>query len=464
MKNKLYITLLAACAVGISSCKSDIDNFMVDDTVGLLKSGLVEVEVYSGLQDPLNFYVVKAGKGFQNAEVSLSVDEEVLTAYNEAKNTDYVALPADCYTISVSSITLTNDDYRKAFVIDWNRENLEAALEADPNSVIPVRMNVSETGVLIDDDRLTALIKPSMEIPVIEFNEFGHILGLAPTRQSVAEEDIYKLLKANFIAQQDIDIELAFDPELVKEYNESHNTSYVALPEEAFKIESYHWTLKKYLNSVMCKFTFVREAIIPDEGKTQYGNYMIPLRIVSAKSGDIEYNITEGKDYLLYTIDVVAAELSKSLWSIHSTSEAADIKNDPDPATKESDYGPENLIDGDKSTLWRSVWNVKDDILPLEIVIDLGTERDIYKIGFNNPTSGSQRQNANNKSGHFEASLDGVNWDSCGTWTAKSQTTPTVEAALDQVTTARYVKFVIDEFFKPANNRTTIAEINMWGE
>lgn len=461
MKNKLYITLLAACAVGFSSCHSDIDNFMVDDTIGLLKSGLVEVEVYTGVQDPLNVYVIKAGKGFQSAEVTLAVNDQVLTDYNEAENTTYTALPADCYSITLSSLSFSKEDYRKAFEITWDREALEAALEADPNSVIPVEMSVAETGVQVDNKRLTALIKPSMETPTIELAETGYVIGLTPTRRSATEEDVYKDINANFIAQQDIEMQLEWDETLIDEYNQAHGTSFVALPQEAFRISSYTWTLKKYLNSVRYKFTFIREPLVPENGSSKFGNYMIPLRLVSAKSGDVNYTITEGKDYMLFTVDVVAAEIDKSKWEIVSSSADADITNDPDKATSESDYGLGNLIDGTTSKTWRSVWN-KNPEVPMWVVIDLGVERDLYKIGFDNPT-GSNRRYANNKKGHFEASLDGENFETIGTWEAKTQTVANVVTEV-KPTTARYVKFVIDEVYKPAEARTSIAEISMWGE
>lgn len=462
MKNKLYLSLLAACAVGFSACHSDIDNFMVDDTIGLLKSGVVEVEVFSGVEDPLNFYAIKAGKGFQHAEVSIAVDEQVLTDYNASATEQYSAVPAECYTISVSSLSFSKDDYKKPFVISWNRQALATALEADPNIVIPVKMTVAETGVSVDESRLTALIKPSMSAPTISFEEFDYTTGLTPTRRSATEEDIYKVINANFIAQDDIEIELALDPTLIDDYNESHGTSYKCIPEDAFKIESYNWTLKKYLNSVRYKFTFIREALIPEEGPSKFGSYMIPIRLVSAKTGDVNYNIAEGKDFMLFTVDVVAAEISKAKWTIVSCSEDADIKNDPTEANAKSDFGPENLIDGTTNKSWRTIWTDNVTInYPLEVVIDLGVERTLYKIGFDNPT-GANRRYANNKSGHFEASQDGVTFTNIGTWEARSASVANVTAEVTP-TNARYLKFVIDEAFKPGI-KTSIAEINLWGE
>ena len=107
MKNNLYISLFAASAMAFASCESDIDNYMVDDTVGFLNSGVVETEVYLGTDDVTDVYAIKSGKGFQSADVSIKVDAEVLEEYNALTSTKVklAELPADCYSIAVSSLT-----------------------------------------------------------------------------------------------------------------------------------------------------------------------------------------------------------------------------------------------------------------------------------------------------------------------------------------------------------------------
>ncbi len=465
MKTKQYLSILAVCAMGLLSCQDDHNNFMVDDTIGLLKSGLVEVEVFDGVDDPLHVYAIKAGKGFQNAEVTLAVDNSVLEAYNEAEGTTYKELPANCYSITINTLQFTKEDYRKAFEINWNRDALKAALKAaleeNSNLVIPVRMSVAKTGVQVDENRLTALLSPVVEVPTIGLDTYGFTTGLTPTRRSAEEEDVYMTVSSNFIAQHDIDVKFKVDPTLIDEYNEANGTNFKPLPEGALRFETEGWTLKKYLNSMRMKFTFVREALIPTEGSSLFGSYMIPIRIVSATSGDTEYTLREGEDFLLYTVNVVASEIDKSNWKIVSTSDNANIANDPDSKTARGSFPPENMIDGTTSKIWKSVWSV-DPGLPIEIVIDLGQERDLYKLGINNVTGGSRREN-NCKKGTYSASLDGENFTEIGEFSFAS-----INVAQSQTEVgpchARYIKLTITETIKTENHHVQLAEFNAWGE
>lgn len=461
MKTQLYLSILAAAAMGLSSCQDDANNFMVDDTIGLLNGGLVEVEVYDGVEDPLNFYAIKAGKGFQNADVTLAVDNDVLIAYNEANATQYEALPAECYSISIPTLNFTKDDYRKSFQIKWDRAALKSALEANANFVIPVRMNVAETGVNVDESRLTALIHPSVEIPTLGLNIYGFTTGLTPTRRSAIEEDVYFEVQSNFIAQNDIDIKFTVDPTLVAEYNEANGTSFEVIPDDAIRFETEGWTLKKYLNSTRIKFTFVREALIPEEGSSKFGSYMIPLRVTSAKTGNVDYNFREGEDYMLYTVNVVAAEIEKTGWTIHSYSDQASIANDPDANVAKGNYPLENLIDGATSTVWRSVWSVKPE-LPCEVVIDLGQERDIFKLRLNNGAT-AYRQYNGVKAGTYSVSLDGESFTEVGNFSFAAISTAQSEAEVGPCR-GRYVKLTFTEMLANAKNGLQLAEFSAWGE
>lgn len=463
MKNKLYISLFAACALGFASCESDIDNYMVDDTVGLLNPGLVEVEVYQGVNDPVKVFAVKAGKGFNSATASIAVDPEIVTEYNALSSTKQTVseLPADCYSITVSSVTLTNADYRMPFEISWNFDKLQAALADDPNLVLPLRMKVDTEGN-IAENRLTTMVKPVIEIPYVSLKQSGLITADAPNRKSLPESDVYFTVNANFIAQRDIDYTLEVDPTLLETYNEEKGTNYQLLPEDAYRLDA-GGTIKQYLSSDMFKMTFVRTAIIPEDGPSKFGEYMLPVRIKSLSSSQLE----PGKDYMLYVINVKPVEISKSKWSIVECSSTLD----DDPAATEADkrkYSPSALIDGDNSTFWRSAFST-EQTLPYSIVIDLGQDRDLFKLEMP-ALPRAERSYANNKAGYVEVSMDGESWTKVGDWEAISVSTQ-VSCQL-QVCTARYVKLVITEVLDAnkivsginIHNATAISEINLWGE
>lgn len=460
MKNKFYISLLAACVAGLSSCESDIDNFMVDDTIGLNKSGLVEAEVYTGLDDPYKVYVIKAGKGFQNAEVTLAVDDAVLTEYNQANGTQFTALAADCYTVTVNKLSFGNEDYRKYFEIKWDRDRLAQALEQDPNVVIPMKMSVAETGIQVDENRLTILVHPVITTPKIGIKKSGLITGLMPTRSSAIEEEVYMEVVSNFIAQQDIDYSFEIDPSMVETYNLENGTNYKLLPEEAYSFKLDGWSIKKFMNNSRFHFTFKRGALIPEDGPSLFGTYLLPFKLKSVSSS----NIDQDNVVVLYTVDVVATKIDKAKWTIVDCN--SNIADDPDPNTAKGDYGPENLIDGTSTKAWRSVWTVHQD-LPYLITIDLGVNRDLYKIGFEAPTSANRRY-SNSKAGYVEASLDGETWTKIADWTCANKNLAAVEFEVTP-TTARFIRFAVTEVFGKVSgakndNATSIAEINAWGE
>jgi len=459
MKKTIYTALFAVFAAGLSSCDSAIDNFMVDDTVSLVNPGLVEEKVYTGLEDPSTVYALKSGKGFQSAKVSIVVDKTVLDQYNETAEQQLSELPADCYTITVSSLDLSKGDYMRPFLISWDRARLAQVLSENPNYAIPLRMHVETTDVNVNEERITTLIKPVLETPYLSLASYGLTMGLTPTRRSSIEQDIYMDIKSNFIAQEDIDIKLEVDPSLVEEYNKANGTSYRMLPEDAFRIKT-DWTLKKYMNSCRFKFTFVRSAIIPEDGPSRFGTYILPIRLKSLSSSGIDPE----KDYVLYTISVVAAKIDKSKWSIVECN--SNIADDPDKTTAAGDYGPDYLIDGSTSKYWRSVWSVNQE-LPYYAVIDFGQERALYKLGFDAPT-GANRRYSNSKAGYVEASLDGQSWSKIADWVNPSKSSASVEFEVTP-TTARYIKFTITEVFGKVataknENATAIAEINAWGE
>lgn len=464
MKNKLYISLLAASALAFTSCESDIDNFMVDDTVGLLNSGLVDAKVYTGVDDPTKVYAIKAGKGRQNAEVSIAVDAAVLEDYNNLSTTStkLKQLPSDCYTVSVSKLTLTNDDYRMPFEISWNRDRLEAALAEDPNQVVPLRMSVITTGD-IDDDRLTTLIRPVIEQPLVAFARYGLVKGdVNATRSGVAEQKVFFDINANFIAQRDITYTLEIDNSLIDEYNAENNTTYRPFPEGSIKLD-LEGKINEFLSSAKFDLVFVRSVLVPDNAPSNFGNFMLPIRLKSLSSS----NIDPDKSVLLYTVSVEASKLEKGKWSIVECN--SDLNDDPDATDAEkANNGPDALIDGSTSKWWRSIYRT-EQALPYYAVVDFGRMTAVAKVGFEIPASSNKRY-ANSKAGHVELSLDGVTWVNAGTWSSPSAATQSIEFDVTPMT-ARYMKFCVDEAFKDATsgaiknpNATGIGELNVWGE
>lgn len=460
MKKTLYTVLCAASVAMLSSCESDIDNFMVNDTVGLLNPGLVNAKVFAGLDDPYDIYVLKSGKGFNSAEVTISVDNNVLTSYNEENGTEYTAIPTDCYTVTVNSLSLTPDTYRAPFVITWNRDKLSQALEKAQEDkaalALPMRMTVSGAPELnIDEERLTTIIVPQIEAPLISFEKPGRVTGVMPTRRSPLEEVVYMNIVSNFIAKEDIGFTLSIDESLIEEYNDEHDTNFKLLPPEAYDLDLNKWQIKKYLDNCLFNFTFKREALIPEKAASKFGEYMLPIRISKTSAATID----EKSSYVLYTVSVIASELSKTGMSIISCSNT--IQDDPDQILAKGDYKPEYLLDGTTQTSWRSTWSNKPE-LPYEFVVDLGKDCFLSKVGFENPV-GTNATNSNTKDFYYEFSTDGENWTNKVEGKVAFKTSAVTEVEIETVR-ARYVKFVVTSVYNTRQPRNSIAEFNFWGE
>lgn len=456
MKKSSYISLFAACTIAFTSCESAINNFMVDDTVALLNPGLVKTNIYLGLDNPTEVYVLKSGKGFQGADVSISVDDAVLTTYNETAAQQLSSVPSDCYTVTVSSLHINADDYQVPFVINWNRERLADALAANPNIGLPLRMSVNASeDVNVNEDRLTTIIQPVIEQPVVALASSGYQVGLMPTRKSTLEELVYMDVQTNFIPNEDIEYTLSIDPSLVDEYNAEKGTKYKVLPESAYKLDLEGWTIKKSMKSNRFHFTFMREALIPEDGHSLFGDFILPIRLNSVSMS----NIDENKSYVLYSVSVVASKIDKSKWSIYSCS--SDIRTIPNWEKVEGNFPPEYLIDGTTNTHWRSIWS-KPTSLPIEIVIDFGMDRDLYRVGIEAPTS-TNRKYFNSKTGSVEVALspDGP-WTKVADWTNPSKGSSAYEFGVEP-STCRYMKIIINESWD-GTSKIAISEISAWGE
>lgn len=75
MKKHKTIQFIVAALFIASACTDDRDNLMVNDQIGLLHSTYTETEVFRGMDTPYQLFVIKSGKGKQETEVSISVDE-----------------------------------------------------------------------------------------------------------------------------------------------------------------------------------------------------------------------------------------------------------------------------------------------------------------------------------------------------------------------------------------------------
>lgn len=123
---------------------------------------------------------------------------------------------------------------------------------------------------------------------------------------------------------------------------------------------------------------------------------------------------------------------------------------------------PEKMLDGNTTTYWGSKWD-NPKPLPYYFIFDMKNVYKIYKISFTKPTNDAWRGNV--KNGYFEISNDNVTWTKLSDWSVSSNA-PRTHTFIQDGSSARYIKFVISDFFIPTKNgaQCDIAEFNVYGE
>lgn len=453
----LLVTSLLMC---ITSCTNDLDTNMVNDTIGLLNPNLVVTTVYPGVDEVSDIQVIKSGKGMVDAQVSLDVDESVLAKYNEENGTSYALMPSDCYTLILKQLSFSASDYQKAFTLQWNIEKLQSLLAQSTHYVVPLLMSVNSAGVDVDEGRLSTLLLPSLEAPSLSLENSGLFDGIMPTVNDEEDQEVYVKVRANFSNQTDMTYEVAVDPQLLLDYNGKNGTNFQILPENAYKLTSTRWTLPALVNESFFSFTFKNSALMQDKNNILFGDYVLPLKLVSSSTCDVN----QSASFILYKISFQPSLIDKNGWTVLDYNTCS--KEDEIAWVAALDWGPEKTIDGNPVTFWGSRWTTPKP-LPYYFVYDMAAEHKVYKIGFDNPT-GADAWRGNAKAGYVEYSVDNKNWTRLVDWITPNQAARSISMNVSTAE-ARYIRFVITEaydsgLFASGGSQMNIAEFYVWGE
>jgi hypothetical protein len=457
MKRIFILIPLIACLLSLSACQDERNNYMVNDKIGLLNPNLIEAKVYNGINANYNLYVIKSGKGQQNTQVSISVEDSVLKNYNSANGTNYVQLPENCYTITSKTLSFGKEDYCKAFEINWNIQSLTSLLASKNNYALPVHLNIDNSSITPGIDRMSTLILPEILEPYIGFSNSGlSSVSYMPTINDLDEEEIYVKVKTNFNNSSDISYQIAVDKQLITDYNNANGTNYLLLPDNAYELEKTTWTIPSNVNAAYFKIKFKKKGLIPDTLNYAFGNYVIPIKLVSVSKDKIDPQAST----MLYPVIFQPDKIDKTSWKVIDYN--CSNKQDEVGWIAALDWGPEKMLDNNTATFWGSVWTTPKK-LPYYFVFDMGKQHKLFKLGFENP-SGDDAWRGDAKAGYIEVSIDNKTWTHLQDWTAPDKDTRTVTFSVP-TTTARYIRFVITDAFTLVNggSQMNIAEFNAWG-
>lgn len=446
MKINIWKLLLVAMVVPavMGACKDDRNNYMVDDSISYVDSdgtweeskGYFTVPVYD---EKYVFPVVKNGKGLSSTTVRLEASESALAAYNTANETNYVALPENCYTFETKQLSFSKDDIRKFATITWDMSAV-AALDPDTDYVIPVQLVSSASDVPVSEDRSLMLLN----------------LQLADVSMALLESGTTSIQNGAFVYNGNVslsvpvstmDVEVKYtvdtDPALVEAYNAANGTLFEAVSEGFASMTAASSIIKSGETTASFGCQLNLDELMSSIDKLDNG-VLVPVRITSATTG---VNVATDVIY----IPVQNGEV-KGPWEVLEGEEIG-YAYDPNPPTwSVAAYTGSRLFDGSFANEWIPYFNTPNEF-PMVFVADMGAAHifTLFRISDSYNYQGAARDyeiyvaeeyNGDNTDWTLVASgLRDYKWVNCGT--DKADPRLIYDYPIQHVAAGRYLKFVI---------------------
>lgn len=367
---KLLIAALIASTLSVA-CKDERDNFMVDDSISFVNTeNYTSVSVYN---EKCTLPVVKNGKGKQSASVTLSAWQEGLDAYNDEWQTNYVALPENCYKFT-PKVSFGEKDTRKFIDITWDADAV-FALDDTKNYVIPIRVSVDNDALAVDKNRELMLInlrRAQIGMDAMAEDEYSPSASRKPVDCSGT------ISLADPISVMDVTVNYEIDNTLVEAYNDSKGTDYKTAPEGLVSLAAKSSviaagqtsaTFSCQINSAMLFEGNELKSV--DENK-----YLVPVRLTSFSLDGIA--ITNEVAY----IPIVMNKAVRGPWTVLEGGDVCYAK-DPNVAPPVpawiAGYTTEKLFDGSFANEFIPYWNT-DNVFPAVFVADMGDSRVFTKF------------------------------------------------------------------------------------
>lgn len=384
MKKNILLTGLFLCAISMSlpSC-SDEDTPTIPEPEGEGTQTLVGEKFYignnrygvqivnmldQGEDVKYTFELIRAGKHIDPEEtVTLNVmTPEELEAYNSENMTDYALLPEDAYAFTA--------EY-KGFSVEAPKQTAEITLKASiadlnldaTDYVLPLHLSASAAEV--DEERSELILRPVVTRPTVYF------IGDLNAEVSVYKDDVSNPIAPSEFAMildrdnQGWNFSVEFERDetalqtLVDEYNAQNSTSYTLLPSANYALSEANFTADNPTPTLSVSYKNLNSLTLDEE-------YLLPIKMKECTG--MSFSVDDRTVYIpvkvfnLLKIDLTA----DNLWVI---SDAA------------SDQSKEQLVDGNPTTLYQSIWaqgygtiygeNVNDPTYGIYMDIDLsGTE------------------------------------------------------------------------------------------
>ncbi len=453
-----YISFLALLSFLFIACEDNRLDGMADDKIYLIKSGIQPAQLYNFGSYDYELPVYKSGYGTKKASIELTVDPALLTSYNSGNGTSYQLLPASCYSLKTNTINMNEEAASEKYTVAFNTSEI-LKLQGNGNSYILPLLVKSLNGIALDSAKSRVLLMPNVAEPYLSFSS----PGMASSATSIAINDPDEIslqtgVQTNYKNLWDLTFSLEYSSQTLADYNAANGTSYVALPENAYRFDTKPWSMASGTSTANIPYTIVKKNLVNSAGSYLFGEYVLPLKIKSVS----KYGIDPDNGVQFIRFSYLPDLLDRSSWAVTEWNSCI---------SQEEWYTwlnrtPEKILDGDEGTFWGSKWDYPSP-LPYYFIIDMQAAKTVFRVGITKPADSWR---GNMKKGYFEISNDQQTWTKLGDWEAESNDP---RSHVFDVTPAkgRYLKFVITEAFWYANwevgpasgAQMDLSELYVWG-
>lgn len=272
MKHSILFSLCLLCLAACEQKEEMIPNKLYIVNEGVKKQVIVDPEAPCIYE----LTVYKSGKSHESGTVKLEVDEDYLSGYNAANESDLKVLPEHYYTCSSGSLIIGPDETSGMFTVNIDSKKIITDLGYGLNYAIPFKI------VSGNDNIAIVPAKANVLLPIDILEPYLNIMGDAITDVWFSHYDAttnftYQLgVMANFPNKWDIDVEFDLDPSLIDTYNEGGKDPLEIMPQEAFSFSNKVVSLKANENEA---FTTIQ---VDGKKLKNWHSYAIPLKVKSS--------------------------------------------------------------------------------------------------------------------------------------------------------------------------------------
>lgn len=313
-----YILLSALTITAVASCEDDRNNFLPEDSFGFnnkANENIVTIPLYGGTY---SLDIVKSGKGLNEGSVSVAVIDTLLTAFNTANETSFVALPADkeLYSFSTESISFTTEDVTLPVEITWDVDKVSEYMSQNPDKEFCIPVSITSNDLEVNEGRdffVLNIMKSTLTARQTE-------LSSAAVWES---EPSKKDLKINAQLDMAIDafdftIEFVQDKSLVETYNKANETDYEFAPDGLLTMGE-NPVMKAGEDEAVFTMTLNTAVLVdPATGliKRDWSGYVVPVKIKNLSKPGI--NVDNDVTYVVLKGMKPQRQLFKRVWGHYS--------------------------------------------------------------------------------------------------------------------------------------------------